>query len=241
MRLSFLLLTALRLLGQSGMNRPFLGEMLDREGRLEPVYGAGGSFQIAAPAVTRVLSSACSTALCVAKTESALIATDGSAAAPPGEALIALDSTGATVYFPQTNEFARWQNGVLTPLNLAVNDAIVGVRSASSGLNLAVVRSGNVWIVSGDGAILDSLPPDAAKVLLLSSDLVYSTRESIVLRKSDETELHFPVPGVSALIALGEGYVEAVTSEALYVLRTVPGREQLLRLPDPVLVKDSHR
>ena len=241
MRFTVLLFAALSLPGQSGLNRPFLGEMIDRQGHLRPVYGAGGSFQIAMPAATGVLSSACSATLCLAKTESALIATDGSAAAPAGAALIALDATGASVYFPQTNEFARWQGGALTPLSLRVNETILGLRSTGSGLNFAVERSGLIWITGTDGSTLDCLPPDATKVLLLPSATVYSTPSSLVLRQSDGTEARFPAPGVTSLIALGEGYVEAVASGALYVFRTVAEHEQVLQLPDSVLLKDSHR
>jgi len=214
-----------------------LGQMIDRQQSLRPVYGVGGGFHVEAPIAERVISSACSRTLCLAKTESALVSLNTAAGvvtpAPPGDARIALDTTGATIYFPSTHQFGRWQNGTLTTLSLSVYGTVLALDSNASGLTIAVERSGIVWIVSANGSLLDSLPSGAGAVLLTANGIVYATSSAMILRKSDGTETTFPASGVTALFALGDGYVEARAGGILYALRTIPGREQLFQLPQP--------
>lgn len=229
MRLATVLICSASLWAQSGVNRPFVGEMLDRQHLLRPVYGAAGSFHVEAPVAERVIASACSRTFCLAKTESALVGSDTTAAAPHGDAKIALDATGATIYFPQTGQFARWQNGALTTLSLSIDGTVLSLRS--SPLNIAVERSGTIWIVAADGSILDSLPANATAVILLSDSAIYATSDSLVLRKADGSELRFPAPSVTSLMVLGDSYVEAVAGQILYGLRTSDSREQLFQLP----------
>ncbi len=226
-------LTLVAALSVSAQSRPFLGQMIDHQRLLRPLYGAGGSFRAGPPVAAQVLSAACSLTLCLAKTESAMVSATSTLSAPPGDAKIALDSTGATIYFPQTGQFARWQNEALTPLNLITEDSVLSMAMRPSGLTFAVLRSGTVWITAADGTTLDSLPAATGTVLLLPNSTVYVASDSLVLRKSDGSELRFPAPTVTALFALGDGYVEAVTPDALYALRTVAGHEQLLQLPEP--------
>jgi hypothetical protein len=229
---------------QSGLNRPALGQMIDRQDGLRPVYGVGGSFHVTSPTAEGVLSTACAGTLCVAKTESSIVSlsTSGTIAtpAPTGAAIIFVDATGATIYFPSTQQFGRWQNGSLAMLNLTVTGTVLSV---GPGLTIAVERSGIVWIVSSDGTILDSLPSTASAALLTANGVVYAssggaTSGALILRKSDGTELSFPllpgVGGVQDLFVLGDGYVEARAGGVLYALRTIPGREQLFQLPQPV-------
>lgn len=159
----------------------------------------------------------------------------GATPAPPGGAEIALDATGATVHFDRTGEFARWQNGLLTQIDLRVDGVVLSMASSSAGLSIAAERDGTIWIVSQDGAILDSLPEDASAVLLLPALTVYATQDSLTIRKPDGSELPFPAPGVGfgvgTLTAMGNGYVEARAGSTIYALRIVPGREQLFQLP----------
>jgi hypothetical protein len=220
---------------QSGPGRPALGQMLDRQDGLHPVYGVGGSFHVTSPTTEGVLSTACAGTLCVAKTESSIISwsTAGTMVtpAPTGSAIIAVDATGATIYFPSTQQFGRWQNGSLTMLNLTITGTVL---SLGPGLTIAVERSGTLWIVSSDGTILDSLPPSATAALLTANGIVYATSSALILRKSDGSELSFPAQGVQDLFALGDGYAEARAGGILYALRTIPGREQLFQLPQPV-------
>ncbi len=235
MRILILLSTAVCSWAQSGIQSPFLGQMIDPQGMLRPVYGLSGNFVLGAPLLAaRVFSSACSPSLCLAKTESAIISSVGVTPAPAGGAIFAMDAAGATIYFPLTRQFARWQNGTLTNLDLQVDGTLLSLATTSTGLLAAVERSGTVWIVAAStGAIEDSLPAGSNAVLLLPSLTVYATADALVLRKSDGSELSFPAPGVTTLIALGNGYVEAIAPGVLYALRTVERREQLFRLPEP--------
>jgi hypothetical protein len=234
MRTAILLTTVASVWAQSGLNRAALGQMLDRQNSLRPVYGVGGSFHVETPTAEGVLSTGCAGTLCVAKTESALISAGLVTPAPAGAAMIAVDTTGATIYFPSTQQFGRWQNGALTMLGLTVNGQVLSLFSGPSGLNLAVERAGIIWILSENGSILDSLPPGASAVQLTSNGVVYATSAALILRNSNGTELSFPAAGVTNLLALGDGYVEARAGSILYALRTIPGREQLFQLPQPV-------
>jgi hypothetical protein len=215
--------------------------MLDRQGSLRPVYGVGGSFHVERATAVGVVSTACAGSLCVAKTNSALISWNTAAGvvtpAPAGGAVIAVDATGATIYFPSVGQFGRWQNGALTMLDLSVYGTVLSLGSGSSGLTIAVERAGVVWIVSADGSILDSLPLGAGAVLLIPNGVVYATSGALILRRRDGSELSFPAQGVQgaqgALFALGDGYIEARAGGVLYALRTIPGREQLFQLPQP--------
>jgi hypothetical protein len=233
-----ILLAAASVWAQSGLSRAALGQMLDRQNSLRPVYGVGGAFHVENPTAEGVLSTACAGTLCVAKTESSLISLGVVTPAPAGAAMIAVDATGATIYFPSTQQFGRWQNGSLTMLELTVTGQVLSLLSTSSGLKLAVERSGIVWIVTENGSILDSLPPGASAVLLIANGVVYATSGALILRKTDGSELSFPARGVTALFALGDGYVEASAAGVLYALRTVAGREQLFLLPQPALPRE---
>jgi hypothetical protein len=233
MRIAILLVGVSSVWAQSALNRPVLGQMIDRQQSLRPVNGLGGSFHVEHSTLEGALSTACAGTLCLAKTESAMVFGSSATPAPVGPAEIAVDSTGATIYFPSVQQFGRWQNGSLTMLSLAVYGTVVSVGSGSSGLTIAVERSGVVWIITADGLILDSLPPDAGAVLLTASGVVYTTSGALILRKPDGSELSFPAPGVEDLFALGDGYVEARAGNVLYALRTTAGREQLFQLPQP--------
>ena len=239
MRIAILLAAVTCAWAQSGLDRSVLGQMIDRQSVLRPVYGVGGSFHTDAPVAQRVLSSACAGTICLAKTESALISGPMIVPAPPGDAKIALDSSGATIYFPSVQQFGRWQNGALTPLTLSPalsNDGtVLALGSGPSGLVIAVERAGTVWIVSSDGTtagtILDSLPPGTGTVLLTANGVVYATANALILRKSDGSELSFAASGIEDLFQLGDGYVEARAAGVIYALRTTPGRERLFQLP----------
>jgi hypothetical protein len=106
------------------------------------------------------------------------------------------------------------------------------VLSIQAGWKLAVRRGAVVWIVSSAGATLDSLPPEAGPVLLLDDGgVAYATSDSLVLRRPSGNEMRFDAPGVDALFQLGDGYLEARSSVAVYALRTAAGRESLFLLP----------
>jgi hypothetical protein len=220
---------------QSGLNRPRVGEMLDERGFLWPVFGVGGSFTVDDPRASRVLSTACSRTLCLAKTDSALLSGDTATAAPPGPAEIAIHGTSAWIYFQQTRQFARWKAGTLDLLDLNIDGEVLSVQA---GWKLAVRRGAGIWIVSGTGAILDSLPSEAGPVLLLDDGgVAYATSDSLVLRRPGGNEMRFDAPSVDGLFQMGDGYVEARSGVAAYALRTTVGRESLFLLPRKIQKK----
>jgi len=220
---------------QSGLNRPRVGEMLDERGFLWPVFGVGGSFTVDDPRATRVLSTACSRMLCLVKTDSELLSGDTAIAAPPGSAEIAIHGMSAWIYFPQTRQFARWKAGALDLEDLNIDGNVLSVQA---GWKLAVRRGAGVWIVSGAGAILDSLPSEAGPVLLLDDGgVAYATSDSLVLRRPGGNEMRFEAPGVDGLFQMGDGYLEARSGVALYALRTAAGRENLYLLPRKIQKK----
>jgi hypothetical protein len=236
---------------QSGLNRPDLGLMIDRQGLLRPVAGVSGSFLVGAPQAVGALSFACSQALCVAKLKDSIVANGSSLAAPKGDAVIAADESGATIYFRESGQFERWQNGALTPLDWVVAGEILSIGSGTSGPTLAVLRNGSVWIVSTAGAVLDSLPSSTQAVLLeMGTDggatggasggaTVYATASDVVLRRADGSEIHFAATGVSQLFAMSDGWVEARGKNALFALRTDSGHESLYWLPQPALISEA--
>jgi hypothetical protein len=224
---------------QSDLNRPDIGLIIDRQGLLRPVAGVSGSFLVGAPQAVGALSFACSQVLCVAKLKDSIVASNSSLAAPKGDAVIAADESGATIYFRESGQFVRWQNGALTPLDWVVAGEILSIGSGTSGPKLAVRRDRGVWIVSTAGAVLDSLPSSAQAVLLLSGATVYATAGDVVLRRADGSEIHFPATGVFQLFAMGDGWVEARGKNALFALRTDSGHESLYWLPQPALASEA--
>lgn len=97
--------------GQSGIGRPQLGEMLDQRGSLRRVFGVTGSFTVDEPRAARVLSTTCSRALCVAKTDSAILLGHTTMAAPSGPALIAVDGVTALIYFTEPGNSRAGRRG----------------------------------------------------------------------------------------------------------------------------------
>jgi hypothetical protein len=217
---------------QPALDRPVLGRMLDRDGVLRPVTGVAGSFQLDAPALTGVLATACNASLCVAKTKAAIVSGTMSAPAPPGPAIIALNGSSAWIYLSSTAQLARWQAGILTPDDLAIDGEVLSLRATPTGIELSVRRASGVWVVAADGTALDSLPSETIAVLLLPNAIVYAIGDALVLRKADGSEMRFAAPGVTKVFALGDGYVEALTPTSAFALRTVAGQEKLFQLPE---------
>jgi hypothetical protein len=176
---------------------------------------------------------ACSRHLCLAKTASAMLSGNSVTAAPAGPAVIGLEGTNAWIYFSETRQFAHWHSGMLTMFDLSFDLSMEGeVLSVQAGLKLAVRRDSGVWIISGDGSILDSLPSETGPVSLIEGgEVVYATPGAVLLRKSSGAELRFSAAGIDALFQMGEGYVEARSPTATYALRTVAGMERLFLLP----------
>lgn len=144
--------------------------------------------------------------------------------------MIAPNGADAWLYFPITRAFAQWHDGKLTPLAVRVDGQVLAL---GQGFTIAVRRPNGVWILSRDSAILDSLPPETANVLLLPGATIFSTSDSLVLRRPGSNDLTFPAPGISALYQMGGALVEARAGSILYALDITPGSERLFQLPQP--------
>ena len=226
------------LAAQSALDRPRLGEMIDRQGLLRPVSGAAGSFLVEAPTAKGVLASACSRALCAAKLKDSILAAGFTAPAPFGPAVIATDGAGAIFYFVETGQFSRVEAGSLTPMDLRTDGEVVSLRSTPAGIDLAVRREDGIRLVSSGGALLDILPASATTAILLPGAVVYATADELVLRREDGSEQTFAAAGVRGLFAMGEEWVEARADSGVYALRTGAGRERLYLLPQSASGKD---
>ncbi|MBV8842405.1 MAG: hypothetical protein JO307_06300 [Bryobacterales bacterium] len=221
---------------QSGIDRPHLGLMLDREGQMRPVFGVAGNF-LTGRGAGRALAIACSQSGCVAKLKDSIVSAGAVIPTPPGPAVIGLDSTGTVVYFRSQKRFARLQAGSLTFLDQTILDQtsdgeVLSVRSNPPEIAIAARREDGIRIMTVEGAVLDFLPPESRTALLLSDAVVYATADTLVLRRADGSELKFPAPGVRDLFAMGDGWVEARAAGAIYALRTDPGREHVYFLPE---------
>ncbi len=243
--------------------------MLDAGGALRPVFGMPASASLGDPALANVHSFACSSTLCIAKTESALAAfvsgVSGSQGAGipspiltpcacPGPALIALDSSsGAWIFFPMTRQFARWANGTLAWLNFAPAGDVLSLRSTTDGFDYAFAQesgrgAATVWIAhytasDGSTAIVDSLglmEKLAGAVLLFDGGSLQATPDGVILRRPDAQEMLFPLAGARGFQASATGFVEIAASTGMWILRTDPGSEGLSLLPG-VLPKRSPR
>jgi hypothetical protein len=220
------------LLAQSGVHQPHLGDMIDGQGVLRPVFGVAGSFVPGEGKAQGAVATACAQWGCVAKLDNSLVVEGASVAAPAGPAIIGLDSTGAVIYFAAIGQFARLQGGALTPIDLHADGEVVSIRSGAAQIELGVRREDEIRIVKADGSVLDFLPVGATSALLLSSATVYATAEELVLRRANGSEQHFQAPGVRELFAMGDGWVQARSARVNFALRTDPGSEHLYMLPE---------
>jgi hypothetical protein len=227
----FLVFVATCAWAQSGLDRPQMGMMLDSSGAARPVLGLPGSISLADPAAASVVSLGCS-ASCLIKTDSSLVAPDSTTAAPPGPALFAFDASGAFVYFAQSKQLARWQGGQLTPVDYEVAGDILSIRSVNGAPEFAVRRGDGIDIVGVGNTIVDSLPRSARAVMLFDGGVLYSTREEVILRRADASELRFPLTGARSFVAMAADYIEIRAAASTFALRLTPGREKFFLLPE---------
>jgi hypothetical protein len=238
------------------IERPRLGFVLDSLGHLRPVMGDPASATLGDPARdpagVPAISLACSSKLCLVKTDAEVFAfipdrpeVTQSVAAPPGPALIAPDNSTAVmrsawIYFQAAGQLARWHDGILDFTNFVAGGALLALRATAGGFDCAVAREGGAWIEhysASDGsiAIVDSLDTidslGAAVVMLLDDGMLMSSTDSVLLRRPDGQRITFPLAGPKEFHAAGNGYVEIAGPDGLWILRTDPGREELFLLP----------
>ena len=206
------------------VERPGLGLMVDRDGSARPVYGIAGSATLGDAVATGALASACTRRLCLIKTESSVIGSSGETAdAPAGPALVA----PPFIYFERSRQLARWHDGQIEPIDFAVDGRVLSLRVADDGaIELAVARDDGVWLVHGDGTVIDSLP--AGPLILVKRGVIFANSDSVVLLRADGTEVRFEIAGAENFFALGDGYVGVRTADATWAVRIETGRAFLL-------------
>jgi hypothetical protein len=208
------------------IDRPQLGKMLDANGAVRTVYGIAASVALGDAEITGVLSSACSKTFCLAKTESSIVSALGNVAAPAGLALFAFDGDAAFVWFPQSRQLARWENGSLIPLDAGVDGDVLSIRATAGSVEFAVRRQSGVWVVNLDGSVVDALPLSSGPLILIPGGVVYATADEIVIR-----EVRIPLRRVTAFSRMAQGYVQVRADGVDYALRVEKGRETLFQLP----------
>jgi hypothetical protein len=234
MRLACAFCCAVSAWGQSGLDRPWLGMMLDAEGRARPVLGVAASVTLGAPEGGPILSLACSRGQCLFKTETGIVANGLTVEAPPGPALFALAGDATIVYFPLSRQCAQWKPGAIDPLPLNVIGEVLSLRVRSGGdIEFAVRRGGATWIVNAQDETVGTIPSQSGPVLFVDDGVLYTSSGQINLRHDDGSEIHFPAQGVEFFSAMNHGYVQVRTRRTNYAIRTTPGRERMFQLPNP--------
>jgi hypothetical protein len=188
---------------------------------------------------TGVVASACSDSMCVLKTFDSIVANGVQTPSPPGTALVAIDGQTALLFFPRLQTLVQWQAGQIQPLALNVTGNIVALRSTAGVAQFAVQRDGATWIVDAAGQAIDSLPSASGPVLLPATRAIYTDGDDVVLRRSDGSELRFPVPGVESFSAMSfsatsANYVQIRAGRSSYALRIDWARERIFQLPEPL-------
>jgi hypothetical protein len=227
MRSTLIILWTACVWAQSGLDVPVAGAMVDLAGKLRPVQGVAGNFWLGAATVSGVLSASCSGRLCLAKTDSKILSATGETDAPSGPAIFSVGADDAIAYFPETRTFARWHNDTLNPLDWMVDGEVLSIRASE----IAVQRNDGVWIVRPDGVEVDWVAETGGPVLLLADGVLFATPDEVVLRRSDASELRFPLTGAESITAMGTYYAAIRVGDSTYALRTEGGREQLFLLP----------
>ena len=213
--------------GQSGVEVPQLGKMLDPAGAVRTVYGIAASVTLGDAETTGVLSAACSMNFCLAKTDSGIVSATGTAAAPPGPVLFAFDGDAAYIWFLKSRQLARWSAGVLTPIDSSVDGEVISIGADTESVQFVVRRfKGDVWIVNQDGSVAGALPRGTAAAMLIPGGLVYASREEIVIGA-----VRFPLQGVTGFSQMSGGYLQVRAQGVEYSLRIEKGREMLFQLP----------
>jgi len=222
-----------------GINPPQMGVMIDGFERARLVSGVSASVTVGDPVATGVVAAACSDSFCILKTFDSIIAGGVPMLSPPGTVLLAIDGQTALLYFPRLEKLVRWQAGQVQPIALNVTGNIVALRSTAGVAQFAVQRNGATWIVDAAGQAIDSLPSASGPVLLPATGALYTDGENVVLRRSDGSELRFPVPGAESFSAMSfsataANYVQIRAGRSSYALRIDLGHERIFQLPEPL-------
>ena len=213
------------------IQHPSIGIMLDEGGNSRPVTGTPAAANLDEPIFkARAISLACSSGVCLAKTESALLSSTGDAwDAPPGGALIAFDGAAAYVYFVETRQLARWSRGRLDPIDFAPDGDVLSLRVSGGDFEYAIGRDDGIWV--GDR----NLGAANAILLLDGGGALLAADGQVRWLKPDGSELDFAVVGAESFIGgfvrMSQRYVEVITASGMWALDLEPGHEQIYLLP----------
>jgi hypothetical protein len=203
------------------IERPQLGVMLDQHGGARPVLGALASATLGDPVLQGVLSMECSARGCLAKTNAAVVSTNGqSADAPRGPAIFG----GAYVYFPESQQLGHWHDGILEVVSFIADGDVLALRPDGDGLDYAVSRAGATWIEhmslmdNGTDNSLTAITsfPEAHAAMLLDGLTLLAVDDGVHLLRPDGTDTIVNIAGVQAFVPMGKGCVEFVTAQGMW-------------------------
>jgi hypothetical protein len=191
----FLLLSAT---AWAQMERPSIGVMLDETGHARAVNGAPAAAVLGDPLFDgAVISLACSEKMCLAKTETAVVSSEGDTAdAPPGAALMAFTGDAAYVYFVETRQFAIWFAGQLYPFDFAAGGDVLSIRS--QGFDYAIARDDGIWVGN------QNLGPAHAIFLLGGGGALLADNDQVKLLRPDGSEVDFSVSGAGGFVRMSD-------------------------------------
>ena len=199
------------------IERPMVGVMLDSTGGARPVFGTLASATPGDTILTGVLSMQCSASECLMKTLDQIVATSGKAAdAPAGPAIFG----AGYVYFPASQQLARWKEGALEPIPFTPDGEILALRPNGDGLDYAVERDGGTWIEHVDNVprVVNILPP-AHAAMLLDDAVLLALDDAVHLLQPDGVDTILPVGGVESFIAMNDRHnrtIEFVTPQGMW-------------------------
>jgi hypothetical protein len=187
------------MVGWAQIERPQLGLMLDADGAVRPVYGAAASATLGDPVLSGVLSFGCSALLCLMKTDTAIIASDGtSAAAPTGTALFTVQGASAYIYFPGTEHWARWRNGQLEWIDFVPDEAVSTGTVMQLQDGALTATADHIALVRRDGSELDFEVADVQQFFAMGKGYVQVVAKTglWILRVEPGREQIFLLPGI---------------------------------------------
>jgi hypothetical protein len=211
------------------IERPRLGIMLDEKGDARPVYGVAASATLGNPVLRGVLALACRAGSCLAKTETALVTTAGDIVdAPAGPAVLG----GAWIYFPLAGQLFEWRDRELRAIPFVADGEVLTLRPSGDGLDYAVTRDDGVWIehlclADGEVSLLGWFPA-ARAALLFDGGMLLAEDDAMEIWRADGSETVIPVAGVRSFIEMGDGSVELVTGDGMWMLDLGRGSTVLL-------------
>ncbi len=147
---------------------------------------------------------------------------------PEGPALLALAETDVYIFFTWQRQFARWREGVLEYLNLAVEGDVLSLRAAGDGFDYAVAHEDSTWIEhysARDESVvaLASLGPTGAVLLMEGGGALVASAEDVRWMRPYSggeplDDIVFTIPGAGQFTAAPGGYVQVSATSGDWLL-----------------------